>query len=216
MVNKIMEYKASTHTSNFKESSFKNKNNKNEHNLLIDINNSNNIKTTSNNTHNKLMTNSTHYLTKNNKTESNEENYKKNCFNNIINTEYNDNFHKRNFETNIIATLKKETEYWKNKLIILVKKYKETIPDNKIYSSIIEIIEALKKDKSNKFFGEVEDENLIDRMMTLPIQNKQFRVLFLELLFRNKNIFDAIRRGQKNDLDKYFQRNIFGAEKIKK
>ena len=216
MVNKIMEYKASTHTSNFKESSFKNKNNKNEHNLLIDINNSNNIKTTSNNTHNKLMTNSTHYLTKNNKTESNEENYKKNSFNNIINTEYNDNFHKRNFETNIIATLKKENEYWKNKLIILVKKYKETIPDNKIYSSIIEIIEALKRDKSNKFFGEVEDDNLIDRMMTLPVQNKQFRVLFLELLFRNKNIFDAIRRGQKNDLDKYFQRNIFGAEKIKK
>ena len=217
MVNKIMEYKASTHTSNFKESSFKNKNNKNENNLLIETNNTNNIKTTTSNTHNKLMTNSTQYLTKNNKTESNQENHKKNSFNqNIINTEYNDNFHKRNFEINTITTLKKEIEYWRNKLFALVKKYKEVIPDNKIYSSIIEIIEALKKDKSNKFFGEVEDENLIDRMMTLPVQNKQFRKLFLELVFRNKNIFDAIRRGQKNDLDKYFHRNFFGAEKIKK
>ena len=217
MVNKIMEYKASTHTSNFKESSFKNKNNKNENNLLIETNNTNNIKTTTSNTHNKLMTNSTQYLTKNNKTESNQENHKKNSFNqNIINTEYNDNFHKRNFEINTITTLKKEIEYWRNKLFALVKKYKEVIPDNKIYSSIIEIIEALKKDKSNKFFGEVEDEDLIDRMMTLPVQNKQFRKLFLELVFRNKNIFDAIRRGQKNDLDKYFHRNIFGAEKIKK
>ena len=217
MVNKIMEYKTSTHTSNFKESSFKNKNNKNENNLLIETNNTNNIKTTTSNTHNKLMTNSTQYLTKNNKTESNQENHKKNSFNqNIINTEYNDNFHKRNFEINTITTLKKEIEYWRNKLFALVKKYKEVIPDNKIYSSIIEIIEALKKDKSNKFFGEVEDEDLIDRMMTLPVQNKQFRKLFLELVFRNKNIFDAIRRGQKNDLDKYFHRNIFGAEKIKK
>ena len=217
MVNKIMEYKASTHTSNFKESSFKNKNNKNENNLLIETNNTNNIKTTTSNTHDKLMTNSTQYLTKNNKTESNKENHKKNSFNqNIINTEYNDNFHKRNFEINTITTLKKEIEYWRNKLFALVKKYKEVIPDNKIYSSIIEIIEALKKDKSNKFFGEVEDEDLIDRMMTLPVQNKQFRKLFLELVFRNKNIFDAIRRGQKNDLDKYFHRNIFGAEKIKK
>ena len=217
MVNKIMEYKASTHTSNFKESSFKNKNNKNENNLLIETNNTNNIKTTTSNTHNKLMTNSTQYLTKNNKTESNQENRKKNIFDqNIINNEYNDNFHKRNFEINTITTLKKEIEYWRNKLFSLVKKYKEVIPDNKIYSSIIEIIEALKKDKSNKFFGEVEDEDLIDRMMTLPVQNKQFRKLFLELVFRNKNIFDAIRRGQKNDLDKYFHRNIFGAEKIKK
>ena len=53
-------------------------------------------------------------------------------------------------------------------------------------------------------------------MMTLPVQNKQFRKLFMELLFRNKNIFEAVRKGQKNELDKYFHRNLFGAEKIKK
>ena len=51
--------------------------------------------------------------------------------------------------------------------------------------------------------------------MTLPVQNKQFRKLFMELLFRNKNIFEAVRKGQKNELDKYFHRNLFGAEKIK-
>ena len=171
----------------------------------------NNIKTTySNYNNNKLLTNSTQYFTKNNRTESTDENY-------IINTEYkDDNFHKRNFEMNIINTLKKDIEIWKNKLISLIKKYKEVIPENSIYFSLIEIIEALKKDKSRKFFGEIQDENLIDKMMTIPVQNKQFRKLFLELLFRNKNIFEAVRRGQKNDLDKYFHRNLFGAEKIKK
>ena len=216
MINKILEYKTTTHRSSFRENSFKNKNNKN--NFLIDINNTNNIKTTSNKTtNNKIITNSTEYVTKNNKTETDDNNIKNYSINqNIINTEFNDNFHKRNFEINIINTLKKDIEILKNKLIVLIKKYKRVIPENKIYSSLIEIIEALKKDKSTKFFGVIEDEHLLDRMMTLPVQNKQFRKLFLELLFRNKNIFEAIRRGQKNDLDKYFHRNIFGAEKINK
>ena len=208
MINRILEYKTMTHRTERKENTFKNKNNKNN-NLILNMNN--NIKTTySNYNNNKLLTNSTQYFTKNNRTESTDENY-------IINTEYkDDNFHKRNFEMNIINTLKKDIEIWKNKLISLIKKYKEVIPENSIYFSLIEIIEALKKDKSSKFFGEIQDENLIDKMMTIPVQNKQFRKLFLELLFRNKNIFEAVRRGQKNDLDKYFHRNLFGAEKIKK
>jgi len=211
MFNKILEYKTMTHRTEIKENSFRNKNNRNN-NLLLPNNNNNNILTTYSNYNNKIITNSTEYFTKNNRTESNEDNYIKN-----INTEYNsDNFHKRNFEMNIINTLKKDIEIWKNKLISLIKKYKEIFPENDIYFSLIQIIEALKKDKNNKFFGEVQDENLVDKMMTIPVQNKQFRKLFLELLFRNKNIFAAIRKGQNNDLDKYFHRNLFGAEKIKK
>ena len=212
MVSKITEYKTITHRSNIKQKSniiAKNKNIKNKKNLLIDIN------TYISPINNKIITNSTEYLTKNNNTELNDENYK--IYNTHINhiTE-NNKFNKRNFELNTIYTLKKDIEIWKSKLIALIKKYKEVIPENKIYISLLEIIIALKKDKTNKFFGKIEDENIIDSMMTLPVQNKQFRQLFLELLFRNKNIFEAVRRGQNNDLDKYFHRNIFGAEKIKK
>ena len=203
MINKIMEYKTITHKSDIKENSIKNKNNKNK--LIIDTNNK--------------ITNSTEYFTKNNKTESNEDKYiknKNNIFPNVNNIITENNFHKRNFELNIKNTLKKDIDIWKSKLISLIHKYKEVIPENTIYSSLIEIIHALKKDKTNKFFGEIEEQNLIDNMMTLPVQNKQFRKLFMELLFRNKNIFEAVRKGQKNELDKYFHRNLFRAEKIKK
>ena len=192
-----------------KNSNIKNQNKKNI--LLLNINN----RTTTNNI---LGTNSTEFITKNNKTESNDENYNSIKYNTQrnLNTENNNKFNKRNFELNIINTLKKDIEIWKTKLIILIKKSHSTIPENIIYSSLMQIIEALKKDKTNKFFGDIEDDKLIDNMMTLPVQNKQFRKLFLELLFRNKNIFDAVRRGQNNELDKYFKKNIFGAEKIKK
>ena len=215
MRNKINEYKTLTHTQRSiykKNSKNKIKNQKNKNNLFLDINN--NIIYNSNN---KINTNSTEYITKNNKTESTDNNYLiKNNNKNINITTESSKFNTRNFEINTINTLKKDIEIWKIKLVSLVRKYKETIPENKIYSSLIEIIDALKKDKTNKFLGDIVDENLINNMITLPVQNKQFRNIFLELLFRNKNIFDAVRRGQNNDLDKYFLRNIFGAEKIKK
>ena len=215
MTNKINEYKTLTHTQRSiykKNSKNKIKNQKNKNNLFLDINN--NIIYNSNN---KINTNSTEYITKNNKTESTDNNYLiKNNNKNINITTESSKFNTRNFEINTINTLKKDIEIWKIKLVSLVRKYKETIPENKIYSSLIEIIDALKKDKTNKCLGDIVDENLINNMITLPVQNKQFRNIFLELLFRNKNIFDAVRRGQNNDLDKYFLRNIFGAEKIKK
>ena len=205
MINKIMEYKTMTRRSHIKEE-INNKNKNKKTNLLIDINN--------NNTTGNRITNYTEYITKNNKTESNDDIFKKHKNNFLDITE--DNFHKRNFEINIINVLKKDIDMWKNKLMVLIRKYKEAIPENQIYSSLIEIINALKKDKTNKFFGDIADENLIENMMTLPVQNKQFRKIFMELLFRNKNIFEAIRKGQKNELDKYFHRNLFGAEKINK
>ena len=204
MQNKIMEYKTMTHRSSKIPDNINNKNKKND--LLIEINN--------NNTTGNKITNYTELYTKNNKTESSDNNYKNNQNNYLDITQ--DNFHKRNFELNIKNTLKKDIDIWKNRLVLLIRKYKEVIPENQIYLSLIEIINALKKDKTNKFFADVVDENLIDNMVVLPVQNKQFRKLFMDLLFRNKNIFEAIRKGQKNELDKVFQRNLFGAERIKK
>ena len=123
---------------------------------------------------------------------------------------------KKNYEQNIINVLQKDIEIWKNKIVNIVNKYKDNIPDNEIYSSLTKIVEALRLDKSNKFFGQNNNNVINTSMMTLPVQNKQFRKIFLDLLFRNKDIFDAIRTGQKNDVDKYFNKNLFGAEKIKK
>jgi uncharacterized protein YlxP (DUF503 family) len=123
---------------------------------------------------------------------------------------------KKNYEQNIINVLQKDIEIWKNKIVNIVNKYKDNIPDNEIYSSLTKIVEALRLDKSNKFFGQNNNNVINTSMMTLPVQNKQFRKIFLDLLFRNKDIFEAIRTGQKNDVDKYFNKNLFGAEKIKK
>lgn len=125
---------------------------------------------------------------------------------------------KRNYEKNIIDVLRKDIEIWKSKIINIVNKYNESIPDNQIYDSLTEIVEVLRNDKNNKFFSQynnITNNNISNNMMTLPVQNKQFRKIFLDLLFRNKDIFDAIRNGQKNDEDKYFNKNLFGAEKIK-
>jgi hypothetical protein len=203
MLDKIIEYKTATHRgSKFNENysninNIYNKNKKNE--LMIDINNY--IATTGN-----KITNYTEYITNNsNKTEANIPKIQEN---NCV-------FRERNFELNIINNLKQNIEMWKKKLVILMNRYKKVIPENEIYDSLIEIIYALKKDKTNKFFGNIEDEKLIDNMMTLPVQNKQFRKIFLELLFRNKSIFEAVRKGQKNELDKYFNRNLVWAQKIK-
>ena len=121
---------------------------------------------------------------------------------------------KRNYEKNIIDVLKKDIEIWNSKIINIINKYKESIPDNQIYYSLTEIVETLRRDKNNKFFSQYNNASN-NSMMALPVQNKQFRKLFLDLLFRNKNIFDAIKIKKKNDEDKYFNKNLFGAEKIK-
>ena len=121
---------------------------------------------------------------------------------------------KRNYEKNIIDVLKKDIEIWNSKIINIINKYKESIPDNQIYYSLTETVEALRQDKNNKFFAQYNNVSN-NSMMALPVQNKQFRKIFLELLFRNKNIFEAIKSGQKNDEDKFFNKNLFGAEKIK-
>ena len=121
---------------------------------------------------------------------------------------------KRNYEKNIIDVLKKDIEIWNSKIINIINKYKESISDIQIYYSLTEIVETLRRDKNNKFFSQYNNASN-NSMMALPVQNKQFRKLFLDLLFRNKNIFDAIKKKKKNDEDKYFNKNLFGAEKIK-
>ena len=123
---------------------------------------------------------------------------------------------KANYEKNIINVLQKDIEIWKNKIVNIANKYKDNIPDNEIYFALTKIVEALRLDKSNKFFGQNNNNVINTSMMALPVQNKQFRKIFLDLLFRNKDIFEAIRTGQKNDVDKYFNKNLFGAEKLKK
>jgi hypothetical protein len=127
-----------------------------------------------------------------------------------------DNFkRKRNYEKNVISVLKKDIEIWNAKIMNIINKYKESIPDNQIYYSLTDIVEELKQDKYNKFFGQYNNNMINNSMMALPVQNKQFRKIFLDLLLNNKDIFEAIKTGQKNDIDKYFNKNLFGDERIK-
>ena len=240
MANKINNYKTSTH---FLKSINKNKPQKK---LSLDINNNNKIRPFSSNyiKNTTLGTNYSQNNTNNNyennlinqkifednylnyKTEREEEkgkDLKLSVINNEINTMTEGNIdnikRKRNYEKNIIDVLKKDIERWNSKKINIINKYEETMPDNQIYFSLTKIVESLREDKNNKFFAQYNNINhkiINNSMMALPVQNKQFRNIFLDLLFRNKDIFEAIRNGQKNDEDKYFNKNLFRAEKIKK
>ena len=86
---------------------------------------------------------------------------------------------KKNYEKNIINVLRKDIEIWKNKIVNIINKYKDNIPDNEIYSFLTKIVEALRLDKSNKFFWQNNNNVINTSMMALPVQNKQFRKIFL-------------------------------------
>ena len=86
---------------------------------------------------------------------------------------------KKDYEKNIINVLQKDIEIWKNKIFNIINKYKDNIPDNEIYSFLTKIVEALRLDKSNKFFWQNNNNVINTSMMALPVQNKQFRKIFL-------------------------------------
>ena len=117
-----------------------------------------------------------------------------------------------NIYNKIISVLKKDIEIYNKKKIYFENKIKENIPDNSLYVSLIEIIEDLRRDKDNKITG-INNELLKNSMKKIPVQNNQFRKVFLDLLIRNKGIFQAIKDGHQKDIEKYFNKNIFGAIK---
>lgn len=120
------------------------------------------------------------------------------------------------FKQNSINVLKKNIKIWNNRIKKVQMKIKESIPDNVLYQSLTDIVEGLRKDKCNKMVGGINNNLVKTNMRALPVQNKQFRKIFVDILFRNKNILEAIKIGQKKDVEKYFNKNIFGAIKKNK
>ena len=113
----------------------------------------------------------------------------------------------------IISVLKKNIIIWSNKKKMIENKKKDIIPDNVLYDAITSIVEKLRNDEGNKEVGGINNRIISNSMRALPVQNKQFRKIFLDLLFRNNNIFEAIKYGQKEEIEKYFNKNLFGAVK---
>ena len=155
-------------------------------------------------------TNSTRINTVNNNTKINFDT--KNDNNIFLKTE-NNVFNKRNFKKKAIETLKKNIEIWNNKIINISNKLKDDIPYNDIYKAIKIIIDRLKSDKNNYFLYEQKNNAIYnDQVVFLPIQNKFFRKNFLDILMNDKQVFDAIQKGQPYNSDKYFNKNLCGAK----
>lgn len=119
-------------------------------------------------------------------------------------------------ELNSIHFIKKDIKLWKNKKNEILKKLNESIPDNDIYKSLENIIKKLKTDKDNLIVDGINNEYLNNHMKALPIQNKDFRDKFVETLFNDPNIFEAIKNSTNQNNNKYFEKNLFGAKKLKK
>ena len=118
-----------------------------------------------------------------------------------------------NIYDKISFVLKKDIEIYNKKKIYFENKMKETIPDNILYCSLVEIIEKLRKGKDNKCIAGINNELLKNSMRKIPLQSINFRKVFIDHLIRNKNIFNAIKIGHQKDIEKYFNKNIFGAVK---
>ena len=104
----------------------------------------------------KLMDENENNLFKTNREEEKGKDLKLSVINNEIIAITEGNFDnikkKRNYEKNVINALKKDIEIWNSKIINIINKYKESIPDNQIYYSLTEIVEELRKEKYNYIF----------------------------------------------------------------
>ena len=129
-------------------------------------------------------------------------------------TEENKNYTKS--EWNTILFIKKEIKNLKNKQNEILNKLNDNIPDNDIYNSLANIIQKLRKDKDNIIVDGINNKYMKGYMKAIPIQNKTFRKKFLEILFNDNKIYESIKKATKENNNKLFNINIFGAVKINK
>ena len=119
-------------------------------------------------------------------------------------------------EWNSIFLINKEINNLKNKQKEIINKINEELPDNEIYNSIAKIVENLRNDKDNKVVEGINNKYMKNYMKAIPLQDKAFREKFMDILFNDRNIYEAIKKVTKNNRNLLFNKNIFGAEKITK
>ena len=118
-------------------------------------------------------------------------------------------------EMNSIYHIKNELKILKNKQKDILKKFETNIPDNGLYISIKNIIEKLRGNKDNLIVDGINNEYIKDNYMkVLPIQDKSFREKFLDVLFKDKGIYEEIKNVTKTGNNTPFDIKIFGAKKI--
>ena len=118
-------------------------------------------------------------------------------------------------EMNSIYHIKNELKILKNRKNDILKKFEVNIPDNGLYISIKNIIEKLRGNKDNLIVDGINNEYIKDNYMkVLPIQDKSFRTKFLEILFKDKSIYEEIKSVTKTGNNTLFDIKIFGAKKI--
>ena len=216
--NNLVQLTESGYVNNFNKNIFKNclkkrgKSAKNK--LIIDTNsNSLNINTAANSSH--MNTNSNYHLkiSKINKLNEEVKDEKLEEINSDVMAVKTERIEDNSTCEKIISVLKKNVIIWNNKKKFIENKIRKIMPDNELYDAITSIVEKLRNDEGNKEVGGINNRIISNSMRALPVQNKQFRKIFLDLLFRNNDIYEAIKCGQKEEIEKYFNKNLFGAIK---
>ena len=156
--------------------------NKNSYILKTDFTNSNNILNI-----NKLNSNS----------------YRSNSNNKIKNT--NEILNNFNCQDKLfsIKLMEKKIKYFKFKKHFYQSLLYYEIPNNKIYNTLLNLIE-IKKNEFNSI-NNIKNNN----MNIIPVQSKFFRNDFMELLFKNKDLLNAINKGEKSYINKVFNKRLF-------
>ena len=128
-------------------------------------------------------------------------------------TEENKKYTKSEF--NSINLIKKEIKNLNNKKNEFMNKINENIPDNELYQSVVNIIEALRRDKSNLIVDGINNKYMKNYMKAIPIQDLEFRKKFLNILFNDKKVYESIRKVTKENYNQLFNKNLFGVNKEK-
>jgi hypothetical protein len=128
-------------------------------------------------------------------------------------TEENKKYTKSEF--NSINLIKKEIKNLKNKKNEFMNKINENIPDNELYQSVVNIIETLRRDKSNLIVDGINNKYMKNYMKAIPIQDLEFRKKFLSILFNDKKVYESIRKVTKENYNQLFNKNLFRVNKEK-
>ena len=119
-------------------------------------------------------------------------------------------------EWNSLNLIKKEIKNLKNRQNDLLYKINYKMPNNDLYQSVINIIEDLRNDKTNLIVDGINNQFIKSYMKAIPIQDKDFRKKFLNILFNDKNVLESIIKATNHYNYNFFNKNIVGAEKKNK
>ena len=102
-----------------------------------------------------------------------------------------------------IKLMEKKIKYFKFKKHFYQSLLYYEIPNNKIYNTLLNLIE-IKKNEFNSI-NNIKNNN----MNIIPVQSKFFRNDFMELLFKNKDLLNAINKGEKSYINEVFNKRLF-------